>query len=111
MHGSSLERPWRDDAHPALLVGVAHLTSHFFQMLLPPLFPLLMREFGFSFTEAGFLATVFFVTSGGGQALAGFAVDRLGALHMLVTGMLLLVAAGVCLGMAQSYAGLVATAA
>ncbi len=104
-------RRWRDDAHAAGLVGLAHMTSHFFQMLLPPLYPWLMREFGFGFAEAGFLATVFFVISSSGQALAGFAVDRIGAYRMLLVGVGFLVAAGVALGLTQSYSGLVVTAA
>ena len=103
--------PWRRDAHAASLVGVAHLSSHFFQMLLPPIYPWLMHDFGIGFTQAGFLATVFFVISSAGQALAGFVVDRVGAFRVLMLGMLLLVAAGAMLGLAQSYAGLVATAA
>ena len=104
-------QPWRTDAQAAGLVGVAHLSSHFFQMLMPPLYPLLMREFGIGFTEAGFLATIFFVISSSGQALAGFAVDRLGALRMLLVGMGLLVAAGLALAGAHSFGGLMLTAA
>eukprot|EP01036_Dinobryon_divergens_P040017 gene40017-52840_t len=36
---------WRGDAATIGLVGVAHFTSHFFHLLLTPLFPLLTREF------------------------------------------------------------------
>lgn len=35
----------RGDARTIGLVGLAHGTSHFFQMLLPPLFPLFIRDF------------------------------------------------------------------
>jgi MFS family permease len=111
MHDASLERSWREDAQPAALVGFAHMSSHFFQMLLPPIYPWLMRDFGISFTQAGFLATVFFVLSSSGQAIAGFAVDRLGAFRMLLVGVALLAASGIALGLAQSYAGLLVTAA
>ncbi len=111
MHDSTLERPWRHDARAATLVGLAHLSSHFFQMLLPPIYPWLMRDFGIGFAQAGFLATVFFVISSTGQALAGFVVDRAGAFRVLLLGMALLVAAGVMLALAQSYAGLMASAA
>lgn len=111
MHAISLEHPWRADAQAAATVGVAHLTSHFFQFLLPPIYPWLMRDFGIGFTEAGFLATVFFVISSTGQALAGFAVDRFGAFRILQLGIVVLAASGVMLGMSHSYAGLVATAA
>jgi len=65
----------RSDARCIGLIGFAHAGSHFFQLILPPLFPWLMREFDLSFTEVGAVMTLFFVISGFGQALAGFAVD------------------------------------
>jgi MFS family permease len=111
MHAVSLERPWRADAQAAGTVGFAHLTSHFFQFLLPPIYPWLMHDFGIGYTEAGFLATVFFIVSSTGQAMAGFAVDRFGAFRLLQIAVALLAAAGLLLGLSQSYAGLVATAA
>ncbi|NWG73237.1 MAG: MFS transporter, partial [Rubrivivax sp.] len=75
--------PLRDDARTIGLVGLAHGTSHFFHLLLPPLFPAFVRDFGVSYAELGLLVTVFFVISGVGQALAGFVVDRLGARPVL----------------------------
>lgn len=111
MHSTAMERPWREDARAAGTVGLAHMTSHFFQLLLPPIYPLLMRDFGIGFTEAGFLATVFFVISSAGQAVAGFVVDRFGAYRVLLFGVAMLAAAGVTLGMSHSYAGLVLAAA
>jgi MFS family permease len=99
------------DAEVIGLVGLAHGTSHFFHLLLPPLFPWLMPEFGLSFTQAGFLMTVFFVISGVGQALAGFVVDRVGARPVLLFGVSMLALSGVVLGLAQSYGGLIAAAA
>lgn len=95
--------PLRVDAAVIALVGVAHATSHLFHLLLPPLFPLLMPEFGFSYTEAGFLMTVFFAISGTGQALAGIVVDRYGARRVLMAGVALLAASGVALSVATSY--------
>jgi MFS family permease len=101
----------RHDAEVIGLVGLAHGTSHFFHLLLPPLFPWLMPQFGLSFTQAGFLMTVFFVISGIGQALAGFVVDRTGARPVLMFGVAMLTLSALVLAMAQSYAGLVAAAA
>ena len=94
---------FRADAAVIALVGVAHATSHLFHLLLPPLFPLLMPEFGFSYTEAGFLMTVFFAISGTGQAFAGIVVDRYGARRVLITGVSLLAASGVALSVAVNY--------
>ena len=99
------------DAEVIGLVGLAHGTSHFFHLLMPPLFPWLMAEFALSFTQAGFLMTVFFVVSGVGQALAGFVVDRVGARPVLMFGVGTLGLSALTLATASSYAGLVAAAA
>jgi MFS family permease len=93
----------RSDATIISLVGFAHGTSHFFHFVLPPLFPYLMGEFGLSFTQAGALVTTFFVVSGVGQALAGFVVDRVGALRVLLGGVALLAVSGLLLSVAQNY--------
>jgi FSR family fosmidomycin resistance protein-like MFS transporter len=96
-------RPIRADAAVIALVGVAHATSHLFHLLLPPLFPLLMPDFGFGYTEAGFLMTVFFTISGVGQALAGIVVDRYGARRVLMAGVGMLAASGLALAAATNY--------
>jgi MFS transporter, FSR family, fosmidomycin resistance protein len=101
----------RSDATVISLVGFAHGTSHFFHFVLPPLFPWLMRDFGLSFTQVGAAMTVFFVVSGVGQALAGFVVDRVGALRVLFGGVALLSLGGLCYAFAESYAMLLGAAA
>lgn len=100
----------RDDARTIGLIGLAHGASHFFQMLLPPLFPLFIRDFGLSWSEVGLLVTVFFVISGIGQALAGFLVDRVGARPVLYGAMGLFIASALAAAGAQGYAGLMASA-
>src|SRR3954467_4558485 len=93
----------RSDATVISLVGFAHGTSHFFHFVIPPLFPYLMREFGLTFTQVGAMMTVFFVVSGVGQAMAGFVVDRFGALKVLCGGVALLSFAALLLSIAPSY--------
>jgi MFS transporter, FSR family, fosmidomycin resistance protein len=92
----------RRDLRTIGLVGFAHGTSHFFHLLLPPLFPWLMKDFNLTFTQVGGLMTIFFVISGIGQALSGFVVDRVGAPRVLFGGVTLLGLAGVFLGFADS---------
>ena len=104
-------RSLREDARVISLVGFAHGTSHFFHFLIPPLFPWLMREFDLTFTQVGAAMTVFFVVSGVGQALAGFVVDRLGALRVLCGGVALLAAGGLAVSLAQSFGMLLIAAA
>jgi MFS family permease len=101
----------RQDVEVIGLVGVAHACSHFSQLVMPPLFPWFMKDFGLSFTQAGFLVTVFFVVSGVGQAVAGFVVDRVGARPVLLFGVGTVAVSAIVLGLASGYAGLVAAAA
>ena len=83
---------FRRDARVIGVVGLAHGISHFLQLALPPLFPLLRAEFAVSWTLLGFIAGTFYVASGLVQFTAGFLVDRLGARPVLLGGMALLVA-------------------
>ena len=99
------------DATVIGLVGLAHGTSHFFHLMLPPLFPWLMRDFSLSYTDVGLLTTTFFVISGIGQALAGFIVDRVGAHRVLFFGIAALAISGVMLALTTNYVMLLATAA
>jgi len=81
---------FRNDARVIGLIGSAHCLSHFFQLVLPPLFPLLKAEFDVSYATLGALLSVFYVASGLCQFGAGFAVDRFGARGVLFGGIALL---------------------
>lgn len=105
------EVPLRQDARTIGLVGMAHATSHFFHLLLPPLFPWFISEFGFSYSELGLLVSVFFVVSAVGQASAGFLVDRVGARPVLFGALACFAAAALAAGMAPGYFGLALAAA
>jgi MFS transporter, FSR family, fosmidomycin resistance protein len=93
----------RRDAQVIGLVGLAHSVSHFSQLLLAPLFPLIKAEFGVSYAELGLLMSVFFVVSGVGQALAGFVVDRVGARPILFCGIALLGLAALGMALSPNY--------
>ncbi len=103
--------PLRQDAAVIGLVGLAHAASHFGHMLLPPLFPVFMKEFGLSFSELGLLVTIFFVISGIGQAGAGFLVDRVGARPVLFGALVLFMGASLAAATAHGYPGLMLAAA
>ena len=109
--GAQSAVPLRQDVRTIGLIGLAHGSSHFFHMLLPPLFPWLIGEFGYSYSELGLLVSVFFVVSGVGQALSGFLVDRVGARPVLFFALSSFAAAGLVAGTAQGYAMLVLAAA
>ncbi|MBS1139312.1 MAG: Major facilitator superfamily 1 [Proteobacteria bacterium] len=111
MTTATLPAPQRSDIEVISVIGFVHGVSHFFHLLLPPLFPWLMPEFGLSFTAIGTTMTVFFVVSGIGQASAGFLVDRFGAARVLGGGIACFALAGVLLYFANGYPMLIAVAA
>lgn len=84
--------PLRRDAGVIGLVGLAHMVSHFSQLLLPPLFPWLKDALDASYTQLAFLMTIFFVVSCAVQAGSGFLVDRYGPRPILFGGLALLTA-------------------
>jgi MFS transporter, FSR family, fosmidomycin resistance protein len=114
MHPSALlDTPSRASAdwRTIGLVGLAHGTSHFFHMLLPPLFPVFAQVFSLSWAQLGLLVTVFYAVSGIGQALSGFLVDRVGPRPVLMGALVAFTFASLAAGLAQGYMGLVLAAA
>ncbi|RYF16397.1 MAG: MFS transporter [Comamonadaceae bacterium] len=95
--------PLRRDAGVIGLVGLAHLVSHFAQLLLPPLFPWLKDAFDASYTQLGFLMTIFFVVSCAVQTASGFLVDRFGPRPVLFGGLALLAVAAFGYALSPSY--------
>lgn len=93
------------------IVGYVHGVSHFFQLVIPPLFPWLMPEFGINFTQAGMIMALFFAVSGVGQALAGFVVDHFGARRVLIAANVTFAISALLLSVAQSYQTILVAAA
>jgi len=93
----------RTDATVISLVGFAHGTSHFFHLILAPLFPWLRAAFGLTYAELGLLMSVFFVVLLVGQAAAGFVVDRIGAAAVLMAGVGLLALSALGLSASVNY--------
>ena len=98
----------RGSARAVAVVSSAHFTSHFYLLLLPPLFPLLREVYGVGYTELGFAISVFSIVTACTQVPVGFAVDRFGARRILAAGLLLEGAAFVAIGLAPFYGALVA---
>ena len=86
------------------LISLAHGSSHFFHLVLPPMFPWLKDAFALSYAELGLLMSVFFVVSCIAQAASGFLVDRIGARPVLFGGISLLILAALMYSQSNGYA-------
>ncbi|RYY97543.1 MAG: MFS transporter [Comamonadaceae bacterium] len=95
--------PLRTDVGVIGLVGIGHMVSHFSQLLLAPLFPWLKDALNASYTELGFLMTVFFVVSCAVQTTSGFLVDKFGPRPILFTGLGLLALAAFGFAVSPNY--------
>ncbi len=91
------------DVRVISLLSLAHGSSHFFHLILPPLFPWLKAEFALSYAELGLLMSVFFVVSCIVQAASGFLVDRIGARPVLFVGVGLLALSAIVLSQSNGY--------
>ena len=94
-------------ARAVAVVSSAHFASHFYLLLLPPLFPLLREVYGVGYTELGAAISVFSIVTACTQVPVGFAVDRFGARRLLAAGLLLEGAAFVLIGLVPFYGALV----
>ena len=63
------------------------LHEHFYQIVLPPLFPLLKNAFGVGYAELSIVMSLMYGTSGLMQTSAGLIVDRLGPAPVLIVGL------------------------
>ena len=84
-------------------IGVAHFVSHFYFLLLPPVFLAVRAEYDVSYTELGFALAVFNIVSAVFQTPTGFLADRIGPFAVLIAGLVLEGVAFALCGFVHSY--------
>jgi MFS family permease len=89
-------------------ISAAHFVSHYYILLLPPLFLFVRDEYQVSYTELGLALTAFNVVSAVLQTPAGFLIDRVGPRIILIAGLLIGAAAFAIAGLVNSFWVLVA---
>jgi MFS transporter, FSR family, fosmidomycin resistance protein len=81
----------------------AHMMSHYYMLMLAPLFAFIRADFNVSYTELALALTVFNVVSGVLQTPIGFLVDRIGARIILIAGLAVSSIAYAVAGIVDSY--------
>ena len=89
-------------------ICAAHFVSHYYMIILAPLFVFIRADYGVTYTDLALALSVFNVVSAALQTPAGFLVDHIGARLVLMTGVALGAAAFAVAGIANSYAIFVA---
>src|SRR3954469_22448408 len=84
-------------------VCFGHLVSHYYIMLLAPLFVFVREDYGVSYTELGLAFTAWNVVSTTVQTPTGFLVDRMNARVLLIVGLLVEAAAFTIAGLVNSF--------
>ena len=97
-----------DDVRLIAGVSAAHFVSHYYILVLPPLFAFIRADYGVSYTEIGLALTVFNAVSAVLQTPAGFLVDRVNARFVLVAGLMCGAAGLAIASMVNSYWVLIA---
>jgi MFS family permease len=73
----------REEKRIMVLTTAAHGLVHLYEGVLPPLIPLLMKEFGTDYFHMGIVVTVFSYAFGLGSLPAGFLADRVGPRRLI----------------------------
>ena len=79
---TDVERP-----RVVLPVTISHGINEFYAIVIPPIIPLLVADFGISYGQAGLLLTVFFIMYSLFQLPAGVVADWIGKQRLLAVGL------------------------
>src|SRR5262245_33985272 len=91
------------DSKVIALVSATHFISHYYILILPPLFLEVRAEFNVTYVELGLTLTVFNFISAAMQTPAGVLIDRVSARAMLVGGLTLGACALILAGLSQQF--------
>lgn len=94
-----------------LLIGTGHFLSHFYILVLPPMFLVWQAEFGVSYAELGLSVALMSGITAALQTPVGFLVDRHGARRFLIGGTLIMSLSIGAMGFATAFWQVLALAA
>jgi MFS transporter, FSR family, fosmidomycin resistance protein len=84
-------------------ICAAHFISHYYMIMLAPLFAFVRADYGVSYTDLALALTAFNVVSAALQTPVGFLVDRVGARVVLIAGVVVGASAFAVAGLVHSF--------
>jgi MFS transporter, FSR family, fosmidomycin resistance protein len=84
-------------------ICAAHFVSHYYMIMLAPLFAFVRADYGVSYTDLALALTAFNVVSAALQTPVGFLVDRIGPRVVLIAGVAIGAAAFAVAGLVHSF--------
>ncbi len=93
----------KQDVRVVGILSGGHFMSHYYTMMLPPLFPLLHDDLGVSYALLGLLLSLKSLASGSTQLPAGILVDRFGARKILIFGFSMILVSYLFVAMSPSF--------
>ncbi len=105
MRGNAIDRSSFRSLFSGLLplFVMAHCAHHLLTALPVPLLPMIRSEFGLDYTQSGFVVSAFSLAYGIGQLPAGWLADHIGRRTMITIGICGVAAAGLFIGLSQTY--------
>lgn len=88
------------------LISTGHFMSHYSQLALYPLFPLMHADFGVTYAALGLIVTILNASGAIAQIPIGFLVDRMGARKILIAGLFIKTLAIGAMALTTSYEAL-----
>ncbi len=85
------------------LISFAHLLSHLYMLVLPPLFPVIRADLGLDYAALGVATAVFAAFTGVLQTPMGFLCERIGSRPVLIGGLFLNGAAIALVSLVDNY--------
>lgn len=106
---SPLERLQQFESYKGILsggiiaIGLAHFTTHFLEFALPPLYPLVIKEFSLSYADVGIVSSAVVITMFVFQTPVGYLSDKKGRKYLLLSFLLLLICSTFLTGISQTF--------
>ncbi|MFC1914408.1 MFS transporter [Chloroflexota bacterium] len=82
---------------------LAHFAHHLVNALPVPMLPMIRSEFSLDYTRSGFVISAFQLSYGIAQVPSGWIADRIGASLVMTIGICGVAAAGIFIGLSQTY--------